>query len=70
METLVNVWTWIKAHWDSFVQLVGYLVGAATIIVGLTKSAKDDAFLGKVKKVLVYFSLFNEDGTMHKDENK
>lgn len=68
METLLNVWTWIKAHWDSFVQLVGYLVGAATIIVGLTKSSKDDAFLGKLKKVLVYFSLLNEDGTACKEE--
>lgn len=68
METLMNVWTWIKAHWDTFVQLVGYLVGAATIIVGLTKTSKDDAFLGKLKKVLVYFSLLNEDGTPCKKE--
>lgn len=68
METLISVWAWIKAHWDSFVQLVGYLVGAATIIVGLTKSVKDDAFLGKVKKVLVYFSLLNEDGTPNKEK--
>ena len=68
METLLNVWTWVKAHWDTFVQLVGYLVGAATLIVGLTKTAKDDAFLGKLKKVLVYFSLLNEDGTPCKKE--
>ena len=68
METLLNVWTWVKAHWDTFVQLVGYLVGAATLIVGLTKTAKDDAFLGKLKKVLVYFSLLNEDGTPCKNE--
>lgn len=68
METLVNVWTWIKAHGDTLAQLVGYLVGAATIIVGLTKSSKDDAFLGKLKKVLVYFSLLNEDGTPCKKE--
>ena len=67
MENIITVWTWVKAHWDTFVQLVGYLVGAATIIVGLTKSAKDDAFLGKLKKVLVYFSLLNEDGTPNKD---
>lgn len=67
MEQIIAVWTWIKAHWDTFVQLVGYLVGAATIIVGLTKSAKDDAFLGKLKKVLVYFSLLNEDGTPNKE---
>lgn len=68
MEVIVNVWHWIQAHWDKFVELFGYIVGAATIIVGLTKSVKDDEFLAKLKKVLVYFSLFNEDGTMHKED--
>ncbi len=68
MEHIIEVWTWAKAHWDIFVQIIGYLVGIATIIVGLTKSAKDDAFLGKLKKVLVYFSLLNEDGTPCKKE--
>lgn len=68
MEHIIEVWTWVKAHWDTFVQIVGYLVGIATIIVGLTKTAKDDAFLGKLKKVLVYFSLLNEDGTPCKKE--
>lgn len=63
MEQIGNVWDFIKTHWDSFVELVGYVVAVATIIVGMTKSAKDDAFLGKLKKVLVYFSLINEDGT-------
>ena len=67
MEQVIVVWNWIKAQWDTFVQLVGYLVGAATIIVGLTKSSKDDEFLGKLKKVLVYFSLLNEDGTPNKE---
>lgn len=68
MENIIAVWNWVKAHWDTFVQMVGYLVGIATIIVGLTKSSKDDAFLGKLKKVLVYFSLLNEDGTACKEE--
>lgn len=63
MEQIGNVWDFIKTHWDSFVELVGYVVAFATIVVGMTKSAKDDAFLGKLKKVLVYFSLINEDGT-------
>lgn len=63
MEHLISAWTWIKAHWNEFVQMIGYLVGVATIIVGMTKSAKDDEFLGKLKKVLVYFSLINEDGS-------
>lgn len=67
MDKVTNVWSFIQAHWNEFVQIVGYVVGAATIIVGLTKSAKDDAFLGKLKKVLVYFSLLNEDGTPYKE---
>lgn len=68
MEHIVNVWNWIKSNWDTFVQIIGYLVGIATLIVRLTKSSKDDAFLGKLKKVLVYFSLLNEDGTPCKEE--
>lgn len=68
MEVLVNTWNWIQAHWDKFVELFGYIVGAATIIVGLTKSTKDDKFLARLKKVLVYFSLLNEDGTMRKED--
>lgn len=72
MEFITNVWTWIKAHWNEFVQIIGYLVGVATIIVRLTKSSKDDEFLGKLKKVLVYFSLVNEDGSscIEKKEEK
>lgn len=63
METLANIWAFIKAHYDEFLQLIGAVVAVATIIVRLTKSSKDDEFLGKVKKILVYFSLLNEDGT-------
>lgn len=68
MDNIIAVWNWVKTHWDTFVQMIGYLVGIATIIVGLTKSSKDDAFLGKLKKVLVYFSLLNEDGSACKEE--
>ena len=63
MEQIGNVWDFIKTHWDSFVELVGYIVAFATIVVGMTKSAKDDAFLGKLKKYWFIFSLINEDGT-------
>lgn len=63
MEIIIKVWTFIKTHYDEFLQIIGALVAIATIIVRLTKNTKDDAFLGKLKKVLVYLSLLNEDGT-------
>lgn len=66
METLLNIWAFIKTHYDEFLQLIGAVVAVATIIVRFTKSAKDDEFLGKVKNILVYFSLLNEDGTAKK----
>ena len=69
MEVLVNIWNWIDAHWNSFVEIFGYIVGAATIIVRLTKSVKDAEFLATVKKVLVYFSLLNEDGPTQNEDN-
>ena len=74
MQTIITVGTFIKTHYDEFLQFIGLLVAAATIIVRITKSAKDDAFLGKLKALLVYFSLLNEDGTPYKgkkpEENK
>ena len=70
MQTIITVWTFIKTHYDEFLQFIGLLVAAATILVRLTKSAKDDEFLGRLKAILVYFSLLNEDGTPYKGKKQ
>ena len=44
-------------------QIIGGVVSVATLIVKLTPTTKDDAFLAKVIKVLSAFSLCNADGS-------
>lgn len=46
--------------------LIGAVVTVASIIVKLTPTQKDDAFLAQVIKVLSALSLFNPDGTLVK----
>lgn len=57
---------YIQQYYNEILEIIGAVVTIATIIVGLTKSEKDDQFLGKIKKILVYFSLLNEDGSAKK----
>ena len=57
---------YIQQYYNEILEIIGAVVTIATIIVGLTKSAKDDQVLGKIKKILVYFSLLNEDGSAKK----
>lgn len=44
---------------DSVFTVIGYVVSAASIIVKLTPTTKDDSVLEKVINVLDYFSVFN-----------
>lgn len=48
--------TWILANWDNVLAVYGGVVALCTTIVKITPSTKDDAFLGKVIKVLDFFS--------------
>lgn len=47
----------------SILQLIGGVVSVATLFVKLTPTAKDDAALAKIIKVLSVFSLCNADGS-------
>lgn len=51
METLLNVWTWIKAHATEILALWTTVIGAAEIVVKWTDSKKDDAILGKIRDI-------------------
>lgn len=57
---------WITAHWKDILAIIGAVVTAASLIVKITPTQKDDAFLAKVIKVLAALSLFNPDGKMVK----
>lgn len=48
--------TWILANWDNVLTIYGGVVAVCTTIVKMTPSVKDDAILGKVMKVLDFFS--------------
>lgn len=53
----------ITEHYDEVLQIIGAVVALATLIVKLTPTQKDDAFLAKVIKILSAFSLCNADGS-------
>lgn len=54
---------WCGEHWQDILSIIGAVVGAATVIVKLTPTQKDDAVLGKVISVLAALSLVNPDGS-------
>ena len=55
--------TWITQHYDEVLQIIGAVVALATLVVKVTPTQKDDAFLAKVIKILSAFSLCNADGS-------
>lgn len=52
IETIIN-------NVDSVFTVIGYVVSAATIIVKLTPTTKDDTVLEKIINFLDYFSVVN-----------
>lgn len=48
--------TWILANWDNVLAIYGGIVAVCTTIVKMTPSVSDDAILGKVLRVLDFFS--------------
>ena len=53
----------ITSNWQSIVNALAALIAAATIIVGITPSQKDDAVLAKIVGFLNYFSVVNPKKT-------
>ena len=53
----------LSKHAADVLQIIGGVVSVATLVVKLTPTAKDDAILAKVIKVLSAFSLCNADGS-------
>lgn len=57
---------WITTHWKDILETIGAVVLAASAIVKLTPTQKDDNILAKIIKVLSVLGLFNPDGSMTK----
>jgi len=47
----------ITQHYQDILAIIGAVVTLATLIVGLTPTTKDDEILGKIVRVLDYFSV-------------
>ena len=51
METLANIWAWLKLHYAEILAIWTGIIGAAEIVVKWTDSKKDDAILGKIRDI-------------------
>lgn len=40
--------TWLSEHWKEVADVVAYAIAAASIVVKLTPTTKDDVILGKI----------------------
>lgn len=50
---------WTQAHWNDLLAIFGGVVAVASLIVKLTPSPKDDAWLAWAIRVLDTFSVVN-----------
>lgn len=57
---------WIMVHWKDVLAVIGAVVTAASLIVKLTPTQKDDTVLAKVIKILSALGIFNPDGSVVK----
>lgn len=57
---------WLLTNWSNILEIVAYIISAATIIVQLTPTLKDDAFLKKVIQFIGKFIALNK--TISKEE--
>lgn len=48
---------WVIQNWDSVASVALQIIGAASIIVKLTPTPKDDAVLAKIVKIFELLSL-------------
>lgn len=64
MELIITVYTWIKTHAKEISAAIGALVTAASVIVKITPTQKDDNALARIIDFLVMFSIFNKDGSI------
>ena len=59
METIMLIVNWVRANGADLALVVVQVIGVASIVVKLTPTPKDDAILGKIKKVIAKFIALN-----------
>ena len=69
MGELTGLLGYFMAHKEDFLLLIGNIVVAASIIVGLTPSKVDNEVLDKILNILARFSLIKRDEII-KEKNK
>jgi len=57
-----DIWNWLTSNWGVISEVLGALIGFASVVTALTSTPVDDKILDWVKKFLGYFSLLT-----HKD---
>lgn len=61
MEQVLNIINLVKAHWADVASVIAHIIAAASIIVKITPTQKDDAILGKVVKFLGKYIALNKN---------
>jgi len=59
METVMNLVNTVKDNWVQISLVITSIIGAASVIVKITPTPKDDNFLAKVKEVVSKFIALN-----------
>lgn len=60
---MTNIINYIHTNYGVYLEILAAVIALATLIVKVTPTQKDDAFLAKVIKVLAFLSLCNPDGS-------
>ena len=60
----MNILTWVQAHWLDIISVVTSIIGAASIVVKLTPTLKDDTILAKIISFVSKFVALNPKPTV------
>lgn len=60
MEQVLNIINLVKAHWADIASVIAHIIAAASIIVKLTPTQKDDEVLGKLIKFISKYIALNK----------
>jgi len=52
-----DVLTWLTLHWTDVLSIIAYIIAAASIVVKLTPTQRDDVILGRIIEFLKVLSL-------------
>lgn len=57
MDSVLGLWTWLMANWDSVLLVITSVVTAASAVAALTPSQADDNLVAKLKKIADWLAL-------------